>query len=78
MLVATVTAPGCPAWAMISASRKCCLALRTSWSMPRLSSSRESFSDLSTDTVPTKTGWPAPCRFTMSSTRAENFPSSVL
>ena len=41
MFVATVTAPGRPAWATISASRKCCLALRTSWGTPRLSSRRD-------------------------------------
>ena len=36
MLVAMVTAPGRPAWAMICASRSCCLALSTSCAMPAL------------------------------------------
>ena len=35
MFVATVTACWRPAWATISASRVCCLALSTSWGMPR-------------------------------------------
>ena len=78
MLVATVTAPTRPAWATISASRKCCLALRTSWGMPRFSSSRERCSDLDTEAVPTSTGWPAACRSAMSSTTAANLASSDL
>ena len=49
MLVATVTACRRPAWATISASRKCCLALSTSWGTPALDSSRLSSSDFSTD-----------------------------
>ena len=59
MLVATVTAWRRPAWATISASRVCCLAFSTSWAMPRFSSIRLSFSDFSTEMVPTSTGWPA-------------------
>ena len=35
MFVATVTALSRPAWATICASRVCCLALSTSWGMPR-------------------------------------------
>jgi hypothetical protein len=58
MLVATVTAWSRPAWVTISASRVCCLALSTSWGTPRLVSMRESFSDFSTEMVPTSTGWP--------------------
>ena len=40
MLVAMVTAPGRPAWAMIVASRSWFLALRTSWSIPTRSTKR--------------------------------------
>ena len=58
MLVATVIAWSRPAWATTSASRKCCFALSTSWGTPRFSSMRESFSDFSTEIVPTSTGWP--------------------
>jgi hypothetical protein len=58
MLVATVTAPSLPACATISASFSWCLALRTLCLMPRLVSIRESSSDFSMDTVPTRTGCP--------------------
>ncbi len=58
MLVATVTPPRRPAWATISASRKCCLAFNTLCGMPRFSSSRDSSSDLATDAVPMSMGWP--------------------
>ena len=78
MLVATVTPPTRPAWATISASRKCCLALSTSWGMPFFSSSRERCSDLDTEAVPTSTGWPSAWRSTMSSTTAANLASSDL
>ena len=39
MLVAMVTAPGRPAWAMIAASRSWYLAFSTWWATPRFSSS---------------------------------------
>ena len=78
MFVATVTAPRRPAWATISASRKCCLAFRTLCVMPRLSNRRESSSDLATDAVPMSIGWPVSLRSTMSSTTALNLASSVL
>ena len=78
MLVATVTAPMRPAWATISASRKCCLAFRTSWGMPRLSSRRDRCSDFDTDAVPTSTGCPVAWRSAMSSTTAANLASSDL
>ncbi len=58
MFVATVTECRRPAWATISASRVCCLAFRTSWRTPRFSSARDRRSDFSTDTVPTRQGWP--------------------
>ena len=78
MLVATVTAPRRPAWATISASRKCCLALSTLCGTPRFSSRRASSSDLATEAVPISMGWPISWRSTMSSTTALNLASSVL
>ena len=70
MLVATVTAESWPAWVTISASRSCCFAFSTSCGMPRFSSSRDSFSDFSTEIVPTSTGWPFSWRSAMSSVAA--------
>ena len=58
MFVATVTASSLPACVTISASRSCCFAFSTSCGMPFFCSSRESFSDFSTEIVPTSTGWP--------------------
>ena len=58
MLVATVTAPARPAWAMIAASRAWFLAFSTSCGTPARSSSLDSSSDFSTEAVPTRTGWP--------------------
>ncbi len=60
MFVATVTVWSRPAWAMMSASPnwRSGLALSTWWRMPRLSSTRETRSDVATDAVPTSTGWP--------------------
>ncbi len=78
MLVATVTAPLRPAWAMTSASRVCCLALRTVWGMPSLVSIWPSTSDFSTLAVPTRTGCPASWRSLMSSIAAPNLDSSDL
>ena len=46
--------------------------------MPRLSSRRDSSSDLATEAVPISMGWPRSWRSTMSSTTALNFASSVL
>ncbi len=77
MLVATVTAPLRPASAMIAASRACCFAFSTSCATPRRFSWADSRSDFSTLVVPTRIGWPLPCRSTMSSTTASNFASSV-
>ena len=58
MFVATVTAPMRPAWVTISASCSCFFAFSTECGMPRFSSRRDSFSDFSTEIVPTSTGWP--------------------
>ena len=78
IFVATVTAPIVPARATIAASRSCCFAFNTSCGIPRLRSWAETSSDFSTETVPTKTGWPFLWRSTISSVTARNFPSSVL
>ena len=78
MFVATVTAPACPACAMIAASRACCLALRTSCGTWSWTSSFARYSDFSTLVVPTSTGWPFACFSAMSSATASNFASSVL
>ena len=77
MLVATVTAPLWPASATILASSACCLALRTVCGTPRFFSRPERCSDFSTETVPTRTGWPFSWRSAMSSTTASYFASSV-
>ena len=61
MLVATVTAPGRPACAMLVASFSCCLAFRTLCGTPRRFSMPDSISDVSMATVPNKTG--RPCLF---------------
>ncbi|MNE90012.1 hypothetical protein D3C80_1874850 [compost metagenome] len=58
MLVAMVSAPGRPAWAMISASFSWNLALSTWCSMPSLSSNLETYSELSMVAVPTRIGRP--------------------
>ena len=77
MLVATVTAPRRPAWAMMDASRSWYLAFSTSWATPRRLSSCDRISDFSTLTVPTSTGWPLRFRSAMSSTQASNLASCV-
>jgi hypothetical protein len=77
MLVAMVTAPGRPAFSMMSASRSWFFALSTSCEIPRRPSSVERCSDTSTEIVPTSTGWPVAWRPTMSSTTAANFSSFV-
>ena len=60
MLVAIITAPMRPAWAIRSPSRSACsgLALSTACSMPLRFSSAEIISETSTETVPTRIGWP--------------------
>ena len=75
MLVATVTAPGRPAWVTMWASRSWAFAFSTWCGMPRRSSMRDSSSDFSTEIVPTSTGWPASWRSSMSSAVASNFAS---
>ena len=61
MLVAIVTAPRWPAWAMISASRSWCLALSTLCSIAAPLEQLGQLSDFSTEIVPTSTGWPVSC-----------------
>ena len=60
MLVAIVTAPSRPAWATVSPSRSAYsgFAFRTSCSIPARVSSPASISEISTEIVPTSTGWP--------------------
>ncbi|MNT77235.1 hypothetical protein D3C72_2163290 [compost metagenome] len=77
MLVAMVTAPGRPAWAMISASFSWYLALSTLCSMPALTSSWETYSELSIEAVPTSTGRPLAWHSLMSVMMAPNFSSWV-
>ena len=80
MLVAIVTAPTRPAWAIVSPSRWACsgLALRTTWSMPWRVSSPESISETSTEIVPTRIGWPASWRSAISEATAFHLPLLVL
>ena len=63
--------------ATIVASRSWYLAFSTSCAMPRRLSICERISDLATLVVPTRTGWPRPCRSTMSSTHASNLAVCV-
>ena len=78
MLVAIVTAPSWPAPRMISASRAWFFAFSTLCSMPRRVSIPESISEISTEIVPTRTGWPCSWASAMSSTTARYFASLVL
>ena len=77
MFVATVTPPLRPAWATIVASRSWYFAFSTSCGTPWRLSIRETSSDFSTLTVPTRTGWPTSCRSAMSLTSASNLACSV-
>lgn len=77
MFVAMVTAPTRPACAMMCASRSWFFAFKVSCLMPRLSSRRDNFSELSMDTVPMRQGWPALLRSATSSATALNFASTV-
>ena len=63
---------------MISASRAWFLAFRTLCSMPRRVSIPDSCSEISTEIVPTSTGWPFSLASAMSSTTARYFASLVL
>ena len=56
MFVEIVTAPGAPAFAIISASRWCCLALRTSCLILCFFNRTDTLSELSMLLVPTSTG----------------------
>ena len=77
MFVATVTEPFSPASAMIWASRSWFLALRTSCLRPRSRRSALTFSELSTEAVPTRTGCPVACTCSISSQMAFHFSRSV-
>ena len=80
MLVAIVTAPGRPAWAIVSASRSAYsgLAFSTSCGTPFFFRRFESFSEVSTAIVPTRIGWPFSWRATISRSIADHLPSLVL
>ena len=78
MLVAIVTAPFWPASATISASRAWFFALRTLCGMPARVKSRERISDVSTETVPIRTGWPLRWHSATSSMIALYFSRCVL
>ena len=80
MLVAIVTAPRRPAWATVSPSRWAYsgFALRTSCLIPARVSSLESISEISTEIVPTSTGWPRSWRSAISFTTAFHLPPLVL
>jgi len=56
MLVAIVIMPGRPAWATMSASRACCLALSTWCGNLAWVSNCEISSEFSIEVVPTSTG----------------------
>src|SRR3546814_3759870 len=58
MLVAMVTAPGTPAWAMMKASCSWKRAFSTWCLTPCCFSAAASSSDFSMETVPTRIGWP--------------------
>ena len=72
MLVAIITAPLRPAWAIRSPSRSACsgFALSTACSIPARFSSAEIISETSTATVPTRIGWPFSWRALISSSTA--------
>ncbi|CFW38915.1 Uncharacterised protein [Bordetella pertussis] len=78
MLVAMVMWPGLPASATISASRACCLALRTSCGSLAWRSRPASSSEFSMLVVPTSTGWPRSWQSRMSLRIAWYFSCVVL
>ncbi|MNR42711.1 hypothetical protein D3C85_1612520 [compost metagenome] len=77
MLVAMVSAPGRPAWAMISASFSWYLALRTLWSIPSFLSRLDMCSEVSMVAVPTRTGRPWVMLSLISAMIAAYFSSAV-
>ncbi|MNN17645.1 hypothetical protein D3C81_1308390 [compost metagenome] len=77
MLVAMVSAPGAPAWAMISASFSWYLALRTLCSMPSFCRRLDMCSEVSMVAVPTSTGRPRVMLSLMSAMIAAYFSSAV-
>ena len=77
MLVAMVTAPGRPAWAMTCDSRSCCLAFSTWCAIFALASCPEKCSELAIEVVPTSTGWPRATHSRTSSITASDFSAAV-
>jgi hypothetical protein len=75
MLVAMVITPGRPAWATISASRACCLALSTWCGSFSFVSMPDSSSEFSIEVVPTSTGWPRSWQSLMSAMMARASPA---
>ena len=78
MLVAIVTDPFSPAFAIISASRAWFLAFNTSCGICLLFNKLSINSFVSIAIVPTSTGCPALCLLSISSTRALNLPACVV
>ena len=80
MLVAIVTAPGRPASAIVWPSRSAYsgLALSTVCGTPSLRRRALSSSDISTEIVPTSTGWPLSWLSWISRATARHLPSRVL
>ena len=77
MLVAIVTLPGRPAWAMTCASRSCCLAFSTWCGTFSWVSRPERNSEVSIEVVPTSTGCSRATQSRMSSTIALNLSAWV-
>src|ERR1035438_8229000 len=77
MLVETVTVPLRPACATMLASRSWFLAFSTSWRTPIFFRMPDSFSDFSTEMVPTSTGCPLEWSSLISLAALRNFSSSV-
>ena len=75
--VEIVTLPAIPAWAMISASRSCCLALSSSQAMSSFASSAAMRSEDSIVVVPTSTGWPRALQSLMSARIASSFEACL-
>src|SRR3990167_5997205 len=78
MFVAMVIMPARPAWATMSASRACCLALSTWCGRLALFRSWSMISEFSIEVVPTSTGWPRSWHSRMSRIAASYFSRVVL
>ena len=70
IFVAIVTALGWPAKETTSASRWCCFAFNTLWGIPARLRFLLNISEISTEIVPTNTGWPFLKQALISSTMA--------